>query len=219
MSDEDHQDPSQGAEVATLPGTPCPFLRCAINPDNEADTGVTPLRVGRTSVTQLYAHARAHSNSRLFGVVVAGIGLVGNGLGPRGLWRNLVTLSFDSAALTGSLLDKPRADTGILQARGSGIFCADYFDRMIERWGAEFVPEDGGAAERGLDLAAIRSMIGTRRSEDNGNPLTTLAAYGEFIPSLWLFGKRSAEGTRYLAEADLLLMFRDMRFPASAASR
>lgn len=214
MSEDDHDRPSSD-DAPTLPGTPCPFLRCAINPQNEPQTGVPPLNEGRASLAQLYAHARTHSDSRLFGVIVAGVGLMGNGLGPRRLWRNLVTLSFDATALTGGPLDKPRADTRILQARGSGRFCRDFFDVMIERWGCEFTPEDGGPAERGLDLAAIRSMIGTRRSEDDGNALTTLAAYGEFVPMLWLFGTRSVEGTRYLAENDLLAMFRDMRFPKS----
>jgi len=212
-------DPRDDDPPATLPGTPCPFLRCAINPDNEADTGVAPLVAGRTSVGQLYAHARAHSNSRLFGVIVAGVGLMGNGLGPSGLWRNLVTLSFDAAALTGGPLDKPKADTRILQARGEGRFCRDYFDVMLDRWGRQFTPEGGNTTERGLDLAAIRSMVATRRREDDGNSLTALAAYGEFVPSLWLFGKRSTSGARYLAEQDLLAMFRDMRFPRSAASR
>ncbi|MCH9685130.1 MAG: hypothetical protein K0V04_27075 [Deltaproteobacteria bacterium] len=60
-------------------------------------------------------------------------------------------------------------------------------------------------------------MVQGHRRQDGGNSLTTLAAYGEFLPALWLFGRRALDGTRYLAERDLLSMFRDMRFPPSAA--
>ncbi len=62
-------------------------------------------------------------------------------------------------------------------------------------------------------------MIQANRREDHGNGLTTLAAYGEFVPALWLFGRRADDGTRYLAHHDLLAMFRDMRFPPSHAGR
>ncbi|MEM7157831.1 MAG: hypothetical protein AAF799_33635 [Myxococcota bacterium] len=196
-----------------LPGTPCPFLRCAANPDNEPQTGVRPLAVGRASVRQLYEHARAHSGSRLFGAVVAGVGLMGNGFGPHNFLRNLLTLSFDSAGLTGGPLDKPRADTKILQALGSGRFSREHFDRIFERWGRPFVPEGGGPNERGLALSDLHTMVQTHRREDDGNGLTTLGAYGEFIPLWWCFARRDDSGTRYLSEADLLAMFRDMRFP------
>lgn len=204
---------------ARLPGTPCPFLRAAINPDNAAKTGVTPMTQGRASLRELYAHGKAHSGSRLFGVVLMGVGAMSNGLGREGIWRNALTLSFDSAALTGGPLDKPRADTRILQGRGDGVFCRDHFDRIFESFGRTFTPTTGGSPERGIDLKGIAAMIRAHRERDDGNALTTLAAYGEFVPALWIFGTASVEGPRYLSERGLLAMFRDMRFPPSAASR
>ena len=198
---------------AALPGTPCPFLRSAINPQNAPQTGVTPMTLGRASLRELYVHGHAQSGSRLFGVVLMGVGLMSNGLGRNGLWRNVTTASFDSAALTGGPLDKPRADTKILQGRGSGVFCADHFDRMLTEFGGDFTPRTGEPSERGLDRTGIRRMVRTHAQHEHGNALTTLAAYGEFIPLLWIYGSQSCEGPRYLSESALLSLFRDMRFP------
>ncbi len=202
---------------AALPGTPCPFLRAAINPDSESQTGAPAMTLGRAPLRDLYVHGHTQSGSRLFGVVLMGVGLISNGLGRKGLWRNVTSASFDSAGLTGGPLDKPRADTKILQGRGSGVFCADYFDKMLAEFGADFTPMNGERSERGLDLTGIRTMIRTNRKRDDGNALTTLAAYGEFIPLLWIYGALSREGPRYLPEAALVSLFRDMEFPAPRA--
>lgn len=198
------------------PGTPCPWLRSAMNPENSAATGLPPLEAGQTSLVNVYEQVRAQGGSRQLGVVASGIALIANGFNPVRLLRNLLTLSFDPTKLTGGPVDKPGGDTGILQDLGDGTFSQTLFDRMFDRFSKTYTREDG-TTERGLSRAALKQVIDANHAERKGTLITHVIALGELPPALGLYGHTDAiTGEKYLSEKDLLGLFRDMKFPDRA---
>jgi hypothetical protein len=192
------------------PGNSCPYLRATNNPANAPHLGGQALPYGRAPLRQVYTNARAVGLGRVFSLGLASFAWCVDSLRPRVLVRNLVTRSFDSSGLADGPFDAPNRGTGVLKVDGYGRFSRTAFERTFVAHAKPRTNAATGAVEPGLDRAGIRSMLAAERAQRGGSRFAGFTVFAQFLVALMVFGRRDADGTRYLAIADMLAMYRDL---------
>ena len=194
------------------PGNPCPFLRAAV-----ASDFLEGHRDPLSSVGQFVVDAggSAGGKARVVRLVVSLIALIGNGLGPKTLWRNFQS-GLVADELRGGPLDKRGAGSRILDATAQVDHAQ--LDRLDQF--AVDCTDAHGVTERGLGSAQLVTMMdanfaraaGSRRGIDR--PLMN----GEWPVLLSVIGK-DGPGGRYLSLADVRALYVDRTLPARILAR
>jgi len=195
-----------------MPGNPCPFLRAVAESgaiSNEHD----PL--SHVSHVTLDAFVNP-SPKRPILAAVWGIGLIGNGLGPRSLLRNLLG-GVRPEQLRGGPLDKRGAGSRILDLNANVV---EAELARLRDFAVECTDPETGAPELGLRIENLTRMMDANfaRAKGNRRAVDRRLMNGEWPILLRVMGKSSDAGD-YWSVSELEALFVSRELPARVMSR
>lgn len=198
-------------EADPLAGNPCPFLRALVE-QGAIEANPEPVRrIGTTSARAFGEPSKQRTQS----LVISLIAVVGNGLSPVQLFRNLRS-GLTHSRLRNGPLDKQGVGTRVLDAAGN----ADpvELDRLASF--ARLYRSDDGTTEHGLGNPELTAMMDANfeRAEGQRRRIDRRLMNAEWPILLDLMGKDGPDGT-YLEIGEVRALVQERQFPDRVRER